>query len=682
MSFVYNQRCSMAAMRIRYKLLISFLCIGITLIALIGWISYNHSTKALTNASLESLKSIREMKQRQIERYFDQIRQQCLALARVDTTVRAMKAFKDAFYKVKDELKVTKEQLEQYKKALKEHYEQTVLKKFNTLNDAPLTFEDLAPRDDNALILQYLYIIKYKAALGTTKLEAIKALDASTYAQVFSHYAPIFAYLTERLKIYDIYLIDLETGYVVFETVNLGDQALEIDFANSVTDGGLKDTNLADALGSIKDAPEKTASRLVDFEFYVPSFGTPNAFMAVPIFEGDKKVGALAFELSVDEINSIMTDNRRWKDIGLGTTGESYLIGSDYKMRSISRLLVENPTEYFKVLGSLGVSRSTIDKIRLYNTSILLQDITTVQAESALRGESGVIIAPDYRGVQALTAYAPLSIPDVRWGIVSKIDAREALAPVAYLARLLLTVALLLLLFLGLCIIPLSGWVTNPIKRLSKTMAEIAQSSTADQVYIVPPTHGELGILTEHINTYFKRVFSTWQQLKHMTALLAHTIHALADHVHALQNIQQVKQHVYDTQALLTALRQDLSQLEQHRKQSLEQLNKLSYTGADARRAAYFASIETKKESFENYTGQMHDLLQQITDSVQILLQNYTLDRQIHENTVLCTERLTIKIHDIQASLEKLMRDLEKVEKLITQLFDVQAQLKHLEQIK
>ena len=676
----------MTAMRIRYKLLISFLGMATALIALVGWIGYNQSTKALTSASLGSLKSIREMKSLQIEQYFNRVRQECLALARMDTTIESMKAFKNAFYKVKDELTITQVQLDQYKKALQEYYNKTVIKKFNTISNEQVTFEQLAPNNQNALILQYLYIINYKDILSNAQYQTVKTLDKSTYTQVFSHYAPIFAYLTEQLKIYDIYLVDLETGYVVFETGNRDDRLLEIDFANSITDGGLQDTNLADALEYIKDAYDQTASKLVDFEFYIPSLGTPNAFIAVPIFDGDKKIGALAFELAVDEINAIMTDNRRWKEIGLGNTGESYLIGSDYKMRSISRLLVENPTEYFKVLESLGTDRITLDKIKLYNTSILLQDIRTMQAEAAIRGESGVTIAPDYRGVQVLTAYAPLSIPDVHWGIVSKIDAQEALASVADLGRLLLTVALALLLLVSLYIIPLTRWVTSSIKALDRTITQLTQQHIADAVHIVSPTRGDLGVLTEHLNAYFKRVSLAWQQLKQSTTLFSTALYNLQDHLEALQGIGQVRQHLHDTQELGNIVHQSLTTLEQHRQESVKQLTKLNHAITDVNRAIYYMRVTIEQsvpresqESIAEYINQVYALLQEITIVVQALLHNSLLQTQTQESTLLYTERLILKIQDAQAQLTMLMHEREKAEQSIKKLFDVRAQIKDLD---
>ncbi len=55
--------------------------------------------------------------------------------------------------------------------------------------------------------------------------------------------------------------------------------------------------------------------------------------------------------MPIDNINSIMTGDEQWESDGLGKSGETYLIGSDEKMRSVSRFLKEDKTAYLNVLS-------------------------------------------------------------------------------------------------------------------------------------------------------------------------------------------------------------------------------------------------------------------------------------------------------------------------------------------
>jgi len=79
----------------------------------------------------------------------------------------------------------------------------------------------------------------------------------------------------------------------------------------------------------------------------MPSYGAPASFIASPIFEGSKKIGVAVFQMPTDIINQIMTGNSGWTADGLGKSGETYLVGDDYKMRSNSRFLIEDRRGYF-----------------------------------------------------------------------------------------------------------------------------------------------------------------------------------------------------------------------------------------------------------------------------------------------------------------------------------------------
>jgi len=56
-----------------------------------------------------------------------------------------------------------------------------------------------------------------------------------------------------------------------------------------------------------------------------------------------EKIGVLIFQAPVDKINDVMTSGNDWKGVGLGESGEVYLVGQDFKMRNNSRFLIESP---------------------------------------------------------------------------------------------------------------------------------------------------------------------------------------------------------------------------------------------------------------------------------------------------------------------------------------------------
>ena len=74
--------------------------------------------------------------------------------------------------------------------------------------------------------------------------------------------------------------------------------------------------------------------------------------------------------MPIENINTIMTNNRQWEHVGLGKTGETYIVGEDFTLRNQSRFIIEDSTNYFKMLNEIGTDENTIKKIRNFNSTI------------------------------------------------------------------------------------------------------------------------------------------------------------------------------------------------------------------------------------------------------------------------------------------------------------------------
>src|SRR5204863_9780599 len=173
-------------------------------------------------------------------------------------------------------------------------------------------------------------------------------------------------------------------------------------------------------------AVEADFVQLMDFEPYTPSLGAPAAFVAAPIFKGGQRLGVLALQIPLGRINAIMTGDRRWAEQGLGRTGETYLVGSDHRMRSDSRFFLEAPQRYVDTLGSQQQPTNLLQLMQAHRTTVLFQPITSVAAGAALGGRTGTLTSPDYRSEPALISYGPLNIQGLDWAIVAKLEAVEA----------------------------------------------------------------------------------------------------------------------------------------------------------------------------------------------------------------------------------------------------------------
>lgn len=476
---------SLNRLSIKSKLIVMLLIVSSCSILVTAYLGYRSGRSNLTERVFSQLTSLRASKAYQMESYFKTIRNHIETLSETPSVVTAMKEFTVA-YRQLETVRVPA----QMKQELMTYYRNEFLPRLAKTEQGSPVLETFVPETNAANYLQYHYIAANPNPVG--KKDALATSnDGSNYSRVHARYHPIFRFIIDKFGYYDLFLIDPQ-GTIVFTVYK------ETDFASNLTTGPYNESNLAQIVGIVRRAKEKNYARVIDFGAYVPSYGAPAAFIATPIFEQSKFIGVLAVQLPVDEINSVMTGNRNWESAGLGKTGETYLVGQDYLMRSVSRFLIETPQAYLQTLRSLGVNETTIDRIRQYQTSILEQKVRTSSVEKALTGKQGTQIVRDYRDIPVLSSYAPLQIDGLDWVILAEIDLAEAYAPIYAFQHQLLISATLLMLVVTLLAMGLAYLFVKPINQLIETSRKVERG----QLDAIAPleTEDELGELAKSFN--------------------------------------------------------------------------------------------------------------------------------------------------------------------------------------
>jgi GAF domain-containing protein len=341
-------------------------------------------------SKFDQLTSIRSTKKRNIEDYFNIIRSQIMTYSEDKMIVDAMRSFKSVFHNIGKN--IPEKELKMMTNHVTEYYETEFLPKLNANTEEPEKLEKYWDNDPRTIMMQYQYISNNKNETGKKHLQD-HADDGSEYSKLHALYHPVIRNYLLTFGYYDIFLIDNETGHLVYSVFK------EVDYTTSLLSGPYKNTNFAQVFREARNAQKNEFIKLVDFEPYDPSYTAPASFIATPIYDGEEKIGVLIFQMPIDKINSIMTGDKKWTEDGLGTSGETYLVGDDYKMRSISRFLIEDPVGYFNELQRIGYNENSIRKIRKLNTTILLQDVKTEAVINALRGNTDKKIVLDYRNI-------------------------------------------------------------------------------------------------------------------------------------------------------------------------------------------------------------------------------------------------------------------------------------------
>jgi len=421
---------------IRTKLFLTVLALAVPAIVLVGVVSYLGGKAVVERTTLEHLTSVRASKANQIEEYFDRIRSQARIFARDLMIIDAMVDF-DAAHQASSDFNLTQEQRD----AVAAYYREIYIPRLQANTDDP---DDLAahlPTEDNDLYLQYHYTVANPNPAGEKDL-LDDAGDDSEYTAVHRTIHPILRDFVHEFGFRDLYLID-GSGHIVYSV------SKEADLGTNLLDGPYQDTNLAEVYQEAQRDFLGDSVKLVDFAPYAPSYGEPASFMAAPIVDGAWLHGVLILEMPVGEIGGVMTSNQNWRIDGLGETGETYLVGPDFKMRSNARFLLQDPEGYLEAAERAGTSPVDIRRIRNFDTTILIQEVRTLASIAALVGETATTATKDYRGVEVLSSYAPLDIDDVEWAILSEIDAAEAFTRIRVFTRnLILRLAGLLALVL------------------------------------------------------------------------------------------------------------------------------------------------------------------------------------------------------------------------------------------
>ncbi|WP_434684708.1 adenylate/guanylate cyclase domain-containing protein [Pseudanabaena minima] len=470
---------------IKSKLIVMLLTVSSSSILVTAYLGYRSGQANLTDRVFNQLTSVRASKAYQIESYFKMIRNHVQTLSNDLSTASAIVEFTNAYRQLENVPLPADTSAK-----INAYYQNEFLPKLAETEQGSPVLNSFLPESIASNYLQYHYIANNSNAIGKKHL-LDKAKDNSEYSRLHERYHPIFRNIIEKFGYYDLFLIDPD-GRIVYTVYK------ETDFATSLVVGAYNESNLARLFSSVRRSKEKNYARIIDLESYAPSYGAPAAFIAAPIYSQDKFIGVLAIQVPVDEINNVMTGNRKWESDGLGKSGETYLVGQDYLMRSVSRFLIETPEEYIKTLINLGVNKETIDRIRQYKTSILAQIVRTPAVEESLMGKQGLKLIRDYRDIPVLSSYAPLQIEGLKWAILSEIDLAEAYAPIYDFERQLLISATLLMLLVIILAMVMASLFVKPINQLIESARKVA-AGQLDAIAILE-TQDEFGELAQSFN--------------------------------------------------------------------------------------------------------------------------------------------------------------------------------------
>jgi class 3 adenylate cyclase len=469
------------------KLFATLVLLGAIAVLITGVLGYFRARDALQKAVFDQLTTAREAKARQVETYFRTIQAELRLLATSKMVVDATREFRIAVDQL--DRAGTSPELRQ---KVSDWYAANFIPLMTQVLGKEPALVDYLPVGSAPYYLQYHYIVANPNPAERRRL-LDDAGDGSDYSRLHAEYHPLMRAAAATVGFFAFMLADPKTGRLIYTV------AKEVDFTTSLHLGPYRRSNVAIAVARCALTPDPSVVCLEDFAPYAPSGGAPIAFMGAPVIDRGAVIGVLVAQLSNEEIDNVVTGSRRWRQEGFGETGEAYLVGPDYLVRSAPRGFYENRDGYFADLKSVGTSEGEIAAIQRYGTPVLHQRIDTRATRAALAGVEGTGEIIGYRGVPTLASWGPLAISGVKWALVAKIDSAEAFAPIDRLRRDLMVVGGLTLLVVAATAAWLARALLGPLRELT---AGVKRFAAGDYGASVPVrTEDEIGQLCSAFNS-------------------------------------------------------------------------------------------------------------------------------------------------------------------------------------
>lgn len=297
--------------------------------------------------------------------------------------------------------------------------------------------------------------------------------DSESYQVALAESGPMFDSVRNLRQLENIYAVSA-TGDIVYSTINNG------DFGTNLFNGTYKRSDLALVVNKAINGLVTSHSK---FNTYPGDNNKFSAFIATPIMNENRAVGALVFQLTAKKLNPIANDYT-----ALESTGETVLARLDGERALFITPLRFNP-----------------DAANQINIELNKQEAQPIR--EAVQGVNGQGKSIDYRAIPILASWHYL--PNFNIGMVVKIDQNEAFQDIEARESIVYLIALLIAIPCIIFSYYASRRFTQPIINIVESTKAISKGELEHQIKV--GSEDEIGQLASSINEMSEHINRAFQ---------------------------------------------------------------------------------------------------------------------------------------------------------------------------
>ncbi|MDP6356420.1 MAG: ATP-binding protein [Planctomycetota bacterium] len=306
-------------------------------------------------------------------------------------------------------------------------------------------------------------------------------LDSPEYQRADKQLRPFLTNYRDTVGCEDLFLISAR-GDALF-SVNQGE-----DLGTNIKNGPYKESELAKVFDRAYRLLETGIS---DFAYY-PATNEPAAFIAAPILQKGIVSAVVVLQLNNDEVYELVRDYT-----GLGESGETIIGSRDGDKAVFLAPVRHDPHSAFRRRIEIG---STLER----------------PLQQAVQGKKNQAVAIDYRGEEVLAVWRYL--PSCRWGMVVKMDTREAFAPIADLRNRSVAIGVIATVVVLFSALVVSRTLSKPITSLTESARSLAAGDLTARADV--STNDEIDELAAEFNLMAQQIEVRTGELKQLTETL------------------------------------------------------------------------------------------------------------------------------------------------------------------